>query len=218
MQQGERVYRDMKRMIMDGEFMPGDALTEKELSTRFGASRTPVREALQRLSREGLIRIVPGRGAFVTDISIPDIIELFQMREALEPYAARLAARSVNRAIIESLLEELEGAPELMRADTSLYYALTAKMDEAVVELAGNFRLRSALDEVWTQIRRARRVSQASEQRLLDSVVEHRAILESILSGDEAGADKAARGHVVRSLQHIISVSTVGMSALLADD
>lgn len=217
MQRREQVYRDLKTLILDNGLAPGASLIEKDLSERLGASRTPVREALQRLAREGLVRLVPGRGAFISEISIPDVIELFQMREALEPYAVRLAARSPHRESVVPLLEELALAEELIDKDSSDYYGLTARLDACIVELADNQRLRLALDEVWTQIRRARRVSSANRQRLIDSVGEHIGILRAIRDGDGEAAEAAARVHVRRSLRHILTASGTAMGGALDD-
>lgn len=217
-QRREQVYRDLKSMIMDNGLAPGASLAEKELSERLGASRTPVREALQRLAREGLVRLVPGRGAFISEISIPDVIELFQMREALEPYAVRLAARSPDRRSVVPLLEELATGDELIDRDPAGYYSLTARLDGCIVELAGNERLRLALDEVWTQIRRARRVASANPRRLSDSVGEHVAILQAIGDGDQEAGEAAARVHVRRSLRHILSASSTAADGGLTED
>src|SRR5689334_16840640 len=90
----ELAYAQLKADILDGTLRPGDPLGEVDLATRIGVSRTPVREALQRLAMEGLVTWVPGRGAFVSGLSVPDIVELFQLREALESHSARLAAAS----------------------------------------------------------------------------------------------------------------------------
>src|SRR5690606_10767984 len=92
--QRHQAYEQLKNLILDGELRPGEPMREQQLAERTGTSRTPVREALHELAREGLVRLVPGRGAFVAEISIPDLLELFQLRDVLEPYAARLAARA----------------------------------------------------------------------------------------------------------------------------
>lgn len=213
MQRGEEIYRQLREMIVDGELAPGESLSEQVISSRLGASRTPVREAFQRLSREGLLRLVPGRGAFVTEISIPDIVELFQLREALEPFAAGLAARSDDRGRVEPLLTELEGGHDLVKDDPDAYYSLTDRMDRCVVGLTDNARLSRALDETWTQLRRARRVAKTSHDRLHETVDEHKAILAAIRDGDAERAAAVTRQHVRQSLRHIVSSTTVGFAA-----
>ena len=207
MQRADHVYADLKELIVGYEFQPGESLSEKALAELFEVSRTPVREAFQRLSREGLVPLVPGRGAFVAEISLPDIVELYQMREALEPQAARLAAGRGNDVRIQSLIDELGSAEVLITGDVGAYYDLSARIDETISILAGNARMTRALGEIWTQVRRARRVASTSTPRLLASVDEHRAILAAIAQGDGGVAFVTTVRHVQTSLSHLLFVS-----------
>lgn len=204
---GAQVYGQLREMILTLEFPPGAPLGESDLSERLGVSRTPIREALGRLAREGLVRQYPGRGAFVSEISIPDIVELYQMREALESHAARLAAESIReegRAMLAELLEQLEGERKALAAgDNDRYYDLMARMDESIVRLAGNQRLAAALSEVWAQIRRVRRMASRSPARLLDTVDEHIAIISAIRDGDPERAATATLRHARHSLANV---------------
>jgi DNA-binding GntR family transcriptional regulator len=214
-QRGQRVYEALQERIVKGELAPGVALPEQEISQLLGASRTPIREALQRLAREGLVELIPGRGAFVSEISVPDIIELFQLREALEPLSARLASRARNRAIIEPLRAELDDAHTMIDRDPAEYYELSYRLDVAIVSLTQNARLGRSLAEIWSQVRRARLVASANPQRLHETVDEHRQILQAILSGDEQGAEEATRAHLRRSLRNILAMTSVGLHELL---
>lgn len=199
------VYRALKREIVEMELEPGTPLSEVDLSKRLGSSRTPVRESLHRLSREGLVRLVPGRGAFVAEISMRDIVELFQMREALETHAARLAAQAADRSSLAQLADDMKRGPELIeRGDYRSYYELTERLDDAIVHLAGNARIKAALSELWDQIKRARHVAQAKPQRLAETVGEHLNILDAIIAGDESRSDEAVRLHVRNSMQSIL--------------
>lgn len=204
---GDHAYQTLRRMVLELELPPGAPLAETEMSERLGVSRTPIREALGRLAREGLVRQHPGRGAFVSEISVPDLVELYQMREALESYAARLAARTVDdegRVTLTQLAEEFEGEREaLERGETESYYHLTARLDEAIVAIAGNRRLAGALGEIWAQITRARRLASKSPTRLLASVDEHVCLITAIRDGDGERAASEIRRHVQRSLANI---------------
>lgn len=205
----EVAYDEIRRRIVEWELSPGTPLSEQELASELELSRTPVREALQRLSREELVRMVRGKGAFVAEISIPDVIELFEMREALEAQASRLASRSSDSdalVAVRTLLAE-RGRAALAEGDVSAYYSMTAGLDQEVVRLADNQRLARALDETWTQIHRVRRLSSASLERLQASVKEHIDILTAIIQGDEEDADQLTRAHVRNSLQHILGRS-----------
>lgn len=204
----DQVYDELKKRIINNELRPGEALPESFVSELLGASRTPVREALQRLAREGLVTFAPGRGASVTPISIPDIVELYQMREALEPYAARLAAANPDRKVVEPLLDRLQTAEQLIATEVDSYYKLTGEIDECLSGLTGNTRLQVALQEVWTQVRRARHLSAKYPDRLASSVREHIRLLEAVRRGDAEEAAAASRAHVVMSLGHILSTTS----------
>src|SRR5438093_349752 len=103
------VYESLRRDILEREFDPGEPLTEHELSRRYGVSRTPVREALAKLERDRLVRVVPKKGAFVRALSHDDVRELYQVREALEALAIRLAAPHLDRAELEGFEARFRG-------------------------------------------------------------------------------------------------------------
>src|SRR3954466_15561268 len=94
-------YDRLKRLILEGALAPGEALVERTLAERLKVSRTPVREAIFRLEREGLIEAVDGKGAFVASFTIEDLIEVYQIREGLEPLAARLACPHITDADLD---------------------------------------------------------------------------------------------------------------------
>lgn len=218
MQRGQKVYEELQELIVRGELAPGAALPEQEISQRLGASRTPIREALQRLAREGLVELIPGRGAFVSEIRVPDIIELFQLREALEPFAARLASRARNRTVILPLMSELDASAQMIDRDPAEYYDLTYKLDTAIASLTQNSRLARSLEEIWSQVRRARLVASTNPQRLHETIEEHRTILRAILDGREQEAEDATRSHLRRSLRNILAMTSVGLHELLEAD
>src|SRR4051812_46154256 len=89
-------YNRLKLLILDGELSQGEPLVERSLAARLGVSRTPVRETILRLEREGLVKIVEGRGAFVPSYSIDDVIEIYHVRQGLEPLAARLSCPHIS--------------------------------------------------------------------------------------------------------------------------
>ena len=101
----DTVYGALRQAILDREFDPGEPLTEGELCRRFRVSRTPVREALAKLERDHLVRVVPKKGAFVRTLSHDEIRDLYEVREALEALAVRLAAPRLAREDLEDFEE-----------------------------------------------------------------------------------------------------------------
>lgn len=201
----ELAYNHLKTEIVEGRIRAGEPLAEVDLSERIGVSRTPVREALQRLAIEGLVTWVPGRGAFVSALSVSEIVELFQLREALETHAAKLAARAPNHASLGALLDRLESSREaLVAGDVGEYNELTASLDQAIVDLAANKRIGAALGDIWTQMVRVRRMAYRNMTRIIDSVDEHAGIVRAIAAGDEDAAATATAEHIRHSLQNVI--------------
>jgi GntR family transcriptional regulator, rspAB operon transcriptional repressor len=210
--QGERVYEALRAEILDWRLPPGTVLGEVDLSQRLGVSRTPVREALPRLAREGLVRLTPGRGAVVSEVSMTSIAKLFQMREALETYAARLAARRGDVALFGQLCAEFEQARQQQvggdheEEQYAAYYALIQRFDAAIEDAADNQYLSTALDELHAHLARLRRLAQQSSERMLQSVDEHLSICRAICDRDEILAAQATAVHIHNSLRHILTV------------
>lgn len=206
MRASEKAYRQLRAEILDGELPAGSVLAEVEQSTRLGVSRTPLREALGRLASEGLVSTHSGRGVVVTDISIDNIAELFEVRQALEEQAARLAARRRDRPVFEALQQEFRTAHELLdNGDPARrqYYALVARLDAAIDEAVANPFLVAALANVRTHTARLRRLSHDNPERLREAAREHLMIVDAIVDGSESLAANATQLHLYRSLKNI---------------
>jgi DNA-binding GntR family transcriptional regulator len=212
MSQGERVYEALRAEILEWKLPPGAVLGEVELSQRLGVSRTPVREALPRLAREGLVRLTPGRGAVVSDLSMTSIAQLFQMREALETYAARLAARRGDAAVFQALAADLEAArprltgPDVPADEYAAYYELVGRLDVAIEKAADNSYLSTSLNELRGHLTRLRRLAAHNSMRMLVSVDEHLAICRAIIERSETRAAQATAVHIHNSLRYVLSV------------
>lgn len=195
------ILEELRREIVSWQLPPGTHLSETKIGQRFGVSRTPVRQAIRQLVLEDLARFYPGRGAFVSEISIPDLVELFQMREALEPASAQLAAEAVRggrpAGMISGLERQIEeAAVGLISSDRVRYFEVTANLDRALADLAGNRRLSVALHKVWAEVARAKRLVFSNDERLLESVGEHLEIVRSVASGDSERAWDVTVKHV----------------------
>jgi DNA-binding GntR family transcriptional regulator len=205
-------YDSLRSDILDWSIGPGTVLQEVELSSRFGISRTPVREALARLVADGLAEPLGGRGLVVSQVSAENVVELFELRQALEVQAAALAAERRDVAVFEPLQAEFQRvARALDEADPDRrgYYDLVARFDEAVDAAVANPYLAQALSNVRTHLARIRRLSHDNPDRLLAAAGEHLLILDAIVAGDVRLASDATRVHLHRSLQWILRSASV---------
>jgi len=201
----ETAYGALREDILSGRLSAGTALSETDLAERLGVSRTPLRAALARLALEGLVDTTRGRTGVVTAVSAGSVTELFELREALETQAARLAARRRDPGVFEALVERFDDAPASLRAgDVDAYYALVAEFDAALDAALGNAVYRGALDGVRLHLARARRIATDNPERLVRSAEEHRLICAAIRDGDAALAASATTVHLKASLTTIL--------------
>ena len=204
---GEDTYQWLKAAIISGDLPPDAPLSEVALAEQLNISRTPVREALSRLVNENMVRNIPGRGSRVAELNLTDVGELFQMRELLEGFAARLAAES-NMPLddIESLINQFgpyQDPNAALAADD--YYKLASKLDEALMVRVRNNRLKDALRDVWMHTRRLRHYASGTPSRISASAVEHLAILHAIRDHNPEAAEESVREHLLNSRNAIVS-------------
>ncbi|MDQ0118648.1 GntR family transcriptional regulator [Pseudarthrobacter sp902506025] len=205
MRASDKAYAALRDDIIEWRLAPGTVLAEVEQSERLGVSRTPLREALGRLTAEGLTA-AGGRGVVVTDISLEDIDELFELRETLEGKAAALAARRGDAATFEQLQHELLNAPALISGgDPALhdYYELVGRLDAAIDAAISNSYLAQAMRSLRVHLVRIRRLAADDARRLTAAAAEHAAIAEAIAAGNPKLAEAATIVHLHRSLSHV---------------
>jgi DNA-binding GntR family transcriptional regulator len=192
--------------IIQWKLEPGTPLGEVETSLRLGVSRTPLREALSRLTAEGLVRTGPGRTAVVTSLSRRDIVELFELREALETQAARLAARRRDASVFEAMRRDFVGGTDDTKGESSedRPYDLADALDVAIDEAVGSVYLQSALRDLRGHLARVRRSAHSNADRLRRATSEHILIVDAILAQDEALAASATSVHLHNSLANIL--------------
>ena len=217
LRQSERAYIALRDEIVGSVLAPGEALPEAATAARLNVSRSPVREATRRLASENLVTIVPGRGAFVATVSLTDAVELYQLREALEPLACRLAAGHPDEARLTVTLAAMRAAPKLIAdGQFTQYHQLCSDMDSAIAEMCGNGRLATMLTEVWQQAARTRGIADSNTSRLRESVSEHEQLLQAIIERDATLAESLCRAHIRRSMQNVFS-SIQGLGSALLD-
>jgi DNA-binding GntR family transcriptional regulator len=204
MRASDLAYETLRDDILNWRLAPGTPLSETELALRLGVSRTPLRAALARLALEGLVDTSRGRTGVVPDVSVESIAQQFEVREALELQAARLAARRRDPAVFTELAESFAHATEtLASGGTDAYYAVVDRFDEAMDDAVGNPAMRQALDSVRVHLVRARRLAQDNPDRLLQAAAEHRLICEAVRDGDAELAASATAVHLRGSLTTI---------------
>ncbi len=201
----EIVYEELKRQIMIGEIPPGTRMMEVELAEDMGVSRTPIREAIRKLEKEGLVSIEPRRGAYASDISIKDMVDVLEVREFLEGMAAGLAAKKINDEEIETLKKATatykkaveNGHTEEIIKEDELFHKL-------IVDCSGNKTLIQMINQVQELALRFRYIYYEDFSRYRNMPYEHQEILDAILSGDTEAARSIADAHVLRLKEFVI--------------
>ena len=194
--QSELAYRRILERIVSLEMPPGSVVNETRLREELGIGRTPIREALQRLARENLVRPVPHRGTFVTDVNITDLARITEVRVVLEAHAARLAADKLaapDREVIEELLELLSRAYVTDQRDLM---QLDQKIHRAIYRAARNPFLEATLERYFNLILRLWYLVLDHDVRLREAVDEHVELMRAILAGDGDLAETIMRKHV----------------------
>ena len=204
----EQVFRTLEEDIISGVYATGESLTELGISARLGVSRTPVRSALHRLAEEGLVDIAPNRGAVVVGVTRDDLIDTYKIRIRLEGLASRMATERLSDADRVKLTEAVELAEfYVAKEDSEHLKELDTLFHSIIYRASGNRMLSKILGELHRNIRAYRKKSLEVPGRLVDSVREHREILNAMLSGDAALADELTSRHIERAMKNIVQMS-----------
>ena len=207
----ERVYLQLEEEILGGVLKKGASLTEISLSARLGVSRTPVRGALHRLFEEGLIDLVPNRGAVVIGVNEDDLIDVYAIRMRLEGLASAQAAKKITEEDKARLTEAVELAEfYIKKNDAEHLKELDSEFHNVIYRASGNRLLYKTLSELHRSIKAYRKRSLSVPARLESSVAEHREILEAILRGDAEAADRLTSAHVAAALDNLLTAMKSG--------
>ena len=193
----ERVYQALKHRILAGMVEPGTRLVELQLATEFAVSRTPVREALKRLTAEGLIRVDPVRGIVVSDVDARELEEIFVIREVLDGLAARLAAGRVSSTDLTKLHLLMDMMRDAVKSGhwEGMVQA-NIKFHDVLHQAAGNERLRHLTRNLLDFVRRFSTEAFASQERAAQVLAEHEEIIRAMEARDPDLAEKVAKRHV----------------------
>ncbi|GAA3935389.1 GntR family transcriptional regulator [Actinomadura viridis] len=194
----DTAYEAVRQMILSGRAEAGSRLGEAELAETLGLSRTPVREALQRLGADGLVEVLPHRGARVVSWTREDLDEIFELRSLLEPHAAARAARIGQD---EAVLEDLRGQCDAMEraaadGDLARLARLNSRFHAAVIDASGNRRLPAMLTSVMHAPLILGTFRRYDAEELARSMNHHRELVAALTARDPAWAEAVMRAHV----------------------
>jgi DNA-binding GntR family transcriptional regulator len=194
----DHVYDLLRRSIFDHRLRPGARLSVPSIATELGVSRSPVREAVQRLVRDGLATEEPHKGAVVTTLGATELVPLYEVREVLEGLAARLAAERASRGQLAELRRALnQHSDALDRGDVEGHIAADVRFHAIVREAAGNADLAQALERIEGKVVIAI-LSGDVHRWPIRALAEHTTIFDALVAGDAVAAERAARAHIAR--------------------
>lgn len=204
------VYDEIKMRILKGEIAPGQRLMEVETAEELGVSRTPVREAIKKLEKEGLVVIEPRKGTYAAKISAEDLIEILEVREALEALAAAYSANRMKAAQKEKLKN---AAQRYEKAVNDGKFQMIIKYDtefhKILVDGSGNRTLISLIEDLQELLLRFRYLYYDNHKRAETNPTEHKRIVDAIMASDEKEAHDATLAHI-KSLKEIVIEEGLG--------
>ena len=195
-----QIYHIIKKRLLDQIYQDGQILTERKLSEELNVSRTPVREAMQRLQKEGWVQYVRNKGIIVKSMDASDLIHIFQIRTALEILAVKLACSRINSDQLQLLrlsLIQQAGKKEGTMPDYQKFILYDTEFHNIIIDAAGNMMLRSIIDEIRDKIKRTGINSLYSRKsRIAEAVTEHTAIVDALEINDIDSACQAMEKHL----------------------
>jgi DNA-binding GntR family transcriptional regulator len=201
------VYENLKKRIINHQLKPGEPLNESVLTKELGISKTPIREALQQLEKEGFIENIPGKGSFVSRISIQDIREIFEIREILECEVVKRAAMKSDPDKIGGIRKKFETESNGDKNSRDQFKA-GDRIHTFIFESFGNKRLLEYYKRLQEHIIRMRLYffNQLHQERSGQSFKEHLEIMDALIAQDPPRAEKAMRDHLRNSTEYLKKV------------
>lgn len=200
----DEVVDVIRDRIYDGLYAPGEPIRQEQLAGELNVSRTPLREALRMLEREGLVKVAPGRGLRVVDADLSALIQAYEVREVIDGLAARLVARRRDGAVVGRLLDLAQWQRGMLDPwQPSGYTTSNIDFHRSIVEACGNEHLAAQLplvrmtSQIFTPLRLL------SVERAREAVAQHLRIAEAIDAGDEEAAETCARHHIRSTLAEL---------------
>lgn len=198
------IYEELKEEILYGKRPPGTRLMELELSREKGASRTPIREALKMLEADGLVIIFPNRGAYVSKISIQELMEILEVREDIDGMAAYYAAQRIDKDTLNELADAMMKYKEALGQNNShdiVYW--DTEFHQIIVKGTRNKVLINLVGKLREELLRFRHIYYGDFRKNHDTVLDHKNLFEAISKGDADAAKKMAQEHMKEIMNSI---------------
>lgn len=205
-----KIYSDLRAELVSLQRVPGEAVSEAAIALSYGVSRTPVREAILKLSDEGLLEIFPQSGIFVSRIPIAALPEAILIRKALETTTAQLAAERATSSQILALHSIVERQREANSAgDSDTFHRADEMFHATISEVAGYPGIWTLIQQVKVHVDRYRMLTLPQEGRIARVIAEHETILSAIEAHDASSARSAMEFHLERLLSHISATQSL---------
>lgn len=199
---GEYVYEVLKKNIINLNIKPGDRISEKEISNLFDVSRTPVREAFIKLSREGVLYILPQRGTYISLIDLEQVEEARFIRESLETAVLKIATESFPDDTMKELEENIEIQKELIKnKDYGKFLEYDEEFHKVIFKACNKARTWSIIEQVNTQYKRVRLLSFIADENWYKVIEHHEELLKAIKENDNTYAQKILNTHLKKLLK-----------------
>ncbi len=208
-----RVYESIREDILGGRYEQNTELKEAAIGAELGVSRTPVREALRQLELEGLVNIIPNRGAYVNMITAKDVQDIYVLRSLLEGLCAKWATEYITKEQLDNLEETLcLSEYHTQKGNYEKLWELDSQFHEQIYSAANSRILNHILSDFHDYVKRVRKATISLKGRSVKSTEEHRAIFEAIRDKDAIRAEALARQHVKRTIE---SIQVYGLDKIL---
>lgn len=210
-QQSDLALEKLRRDILSGKLLPGSGVSEAGIAERYATGRASARTALQRLTQQGLVAVVPRRGYVITRVTVRDVREIFQMRLALEPLAARLAAGRVDAKAMMKREDKALAAWRAGRSAGGDVLKHNRYIHMHIAESSGNTRLARQIDDLLGESDRSILIGLGGGMLIGQMMDEHKPLIDALGSGDPDLSEHRARIHIETTMRNI-------MDALLSHD
>lgn len=198
-------YQDIKKLLIDGTIAPGSTVSEEMLQDYVHSSRTPVREAIQRLKTEHFLEVYPRQGIVVTDITIELLDEIYDFREVNEPYISQKSCEVINRSVLEDLRVKFQNPPLDYDEKRFFLINLDTLLHTTILDTCSNRFLRDVMKVVLDHDARIKHFSYEEGQNDSVSIPEHLEIIDSILAQDSDRIYQSVKTHIITSRRQVVS-------------